>query len=133
MEDDKYFADIPVKRSPVYAEFFAKMSKENKLIVLLIQNERKSNKLDKVQACKLDISLVDFYLTIEPEHKGFLLRKKFLDTRIAWITLLAERGTTHMVMKSKWKVGVPRHPLAVALVDAFDEYIAYNKQQKNLE
>jgi hypothetical protein len=128
MEDD-----IPVKRSPVYAEFFAKMSKENKLIASIIQNERKSNKLDKVRACKLDISLVDFYLTIEPEHKGFLLRKKFLTVRLEWVTMLVDRGTTHMVMKHKWQAGVPRHPLAVALVDAHDKYVAYDKQQKNVE
>ena len=133
MEDDKYFADIPVKRSPVYTEFYAKMSKDDKLTASFIQAELKRNRGNKLETCRLDLALVNFYLTIEPEHKGFLLRKKFITVRLEWLNLLTACKTTHMAMKSKWKAGVPRHPLAVELVKAFDEYVAYCKQEKNVE
>ncbi len=131
MEDDKHFADIPIVRSSVYADFHAKMSPENKLAAFIIQNKLKGNK-NKFQVWMLEIDLVNLYLTIDPEHQGFLLRKKFLEVRLEWLKVLAERKTTHMAMKAKWKAGVPRHPLAVALVEAFDAYVAYNKQQKNV-
>jgi hypothetical protein len=74
---------------------------------------------------------MDVNLSIEPENIGFQLRKKFWEAKLKWHLILRENKTSHLRMKQLWKKnGIPKHPLAIAVVEAYNTYVKYEVDAK---